>query len=242
MAIVLLGIVRERRGQADPGWRAALGPLALLVDDEGVLGEGRRGCRGVAHIERLRERRHQRGDGVGVVSPFGRQFGHLGRGRRRRGGRTVLLGLPELLGSRDLANRECHHSETEKDRSHFDHSLASSEANASCSHRADRTLRTGASGGDCEAGWNCDRPPGDRVRIPMAPHATSMRLRPWLLPHCWRDERIAPQDGLDGRDQVIGRGPLEHESRDARFSHLCGDGRLVVNAEGDQTQSGKAAH
>ena len=70
MAMVLPGIVGERRGELVADGGAALGPLALLVDDEGVLRVRRGGGRGVARVEGLRERRDQRGDGLGVVGPL----------------------------------------------------------------------------------------------------------------------------------------------------------------------------
>ena len=62
------GIVGERRGELVADSSAALGPRATLVDDQSVLRVRRRGGGGVARVERLRERRDQRGDGLLVLA------------------------------------------------------------------------------------------------------------------------------------------------------------------------------
>ena len=92
------GAVGERRGELVADGGAALGPLALLVDDEGVLREGRGGGRGVARVERLRERRDQRGDGLGVVGLSCRLAGR--RGRPLPGLPSRIPGLPSPGKSR----------------------------------------------------------------------------------------------------------------------------------------------
>ena len=92
------GIVGERRGELVADGGAALGPLALLVDDEGRLRVGRGGGRGVARVERLDERIEKRLDRLLVVAPTGggaRPPARLASARRpdRPGSLRRLLGV-----------------------------------------------------------------------------------------------------------------------------------------------------
>src|SRR5262249_10837603 len=93
------GAVGEPRGEPGPDGGAALGAPALLVYDQGVLDLRRGAGTGVARIERLRERRPERGQRLLILATTGFP----------RRGRTGLLLASGLLGAQTRAESERHH-------------------------------------------------------------------------------------------------------------------------------------
>src|SRR5262249_49888783 len=102
------GAVGESRGEPGPDGGAALGALALLVYNQGVLDISRSGGGGVARIERLRERRDQRGERFLVVA--------VADGPRC--GRRGLLLARGLLGPQARADPEQYHAARQTKGSH----------------------------------------------------------------------------------------------------------------------------